>query len=483
MNRNFGLVLIAAFIFGCGANKGLQNKSGTALSRPEAQSLENKKNDPSIYWGEGIATIENKDLGSARETAKDRALHDLSRKIKVNVETDISQVIESGMSGSSEDIRELFTQKVRTYTQSVLTNTKDHFVEDYPSAGNCTFFVYMSKAEYRQKVNEDLKMKKSAIRNTVENGDAAMVRSDFMIAANHWANAREQLNSFFGDLPLQDDLDKNGKTEVVHAYLQEKMGNLFGNIELTFLNDQISYDAGGVLTKKPIVQAKYVDANGNPQSIANLPLKVEFTGGKGRVNGNVLTSTYGEAELPLSVDAAYPQTVIAVSIDKNAVNGLSDFGLPRLSEAKMTIEKIKTIAIAVSFQNQSSRSTPDGLLNEIKNMMLAKGYLTVDFTVGGSQVTQMDLANASKSNADYLMIVSLKTSGAGTVGGYANMFTSNVSGFVSLYKLPRGDQLATDQVNAAKGFGVSASVAGWDAYGKIKNNALEKTGRIIESAL
>lgn len=482
INRYLFIAISLTMLLACASRKELYKEEQKASLRPDVQSLQMKKADETLYWGEGIATIGG-DIGAAREQAKERALHDLSQKIQVNVEADISQVIQSNMSASSEDIRELFTQKVRTYTQSALTNTRDLFVVDYPASGNCTFLVFMSRAEYQRKVNEDLKMKKSAVRNAVENGDAAMKHSDFMLAANHWANARDHLNNFFGDLPLQDDLDKNGKNEEVHAYLQQKMGNLFGNIELSFLPDEISYDAAGTLSKKPIVQAKYEDANGRTQSIANLPLKVEFTGGKGRVSGNVITDNYGTAKLALTVDASNPQTSIAVQIDKNAVDGLADFNLPRLAEAKMTFEKIKTIAIAVSFKNQSKRSTPDVLLNEIKNILLAKGFLTVDFSTASSRVTSTDLTRASTSNADYLLVVSLRSAGGGTVGGYSNMFASTVSGFVSLYKLPRGEQIATDQVHAAKGFGVSASVAGWDAYGKVKNKAMEIARRIIESAL
>ncbi|MHA1543570.1 MAG: hypothetical protein ACTSU8_00360, partial [Alphaproteobacteria bacterium] len=168
-------------------------------------------------------------------------------------------------------------------------------------------------------------MKKSAIRAAVQSGDAAMARHAFMIAANHWASAYEQLQNFFGDLPVQDDLNGDGRPEEVHAYLQEKMNQLFGNLELTFLNKDITYDATGTLTQKPMVQAKYFSPQGGEQFVANLPLKVEFLTGKGRISGRLLTSKYGTAELNLTVDASYPQTTIVVSVDQQAIRGLNRF--------------------------------------------------------------------------------------------------------------------------------------------------------------
>ncbi|MHA1543569.1 MAG: hypothetical protein ACTSU8_00355 [Alphaproteobacteria bacterium] len=143
------LLIVALLVTGCAVSGLFSKKEKKQTQRPEVLALEMKKKDPSVYWGEGLAPIVNNDLGQARELAKQRALQDLARKVEVSVEQDISQVIQSNITGISESIRELFTQKVRIYTQSVLTNTKDLFVVDYPTPGNCTFLVYMSKTEYQ----------------------------------------------------------------------------------------------------------------------------------------------------------------------------------------------------------------------------------------------------------------------------------------------------------------------------------------------
>ncbi len=475
------IFVITLMLMACAGRKAAQKQSVRQNIRPEVQALELKKKDPDIYYGEGIAPILDNDMGGALETAKKRALRDLSRKIQVNVEETISKITQSDMSGSTENIREQFTQKVRTYTNSVLTNTKDLRAINYPAPGNITVLVYMSRAEYRQKVNEDLKSKKAAVRTAAQNGDQAFLRNEFMIAATNWARAYEQLQNFFGDLPVQDDLNGDGRPDDVREYLQQKMSQLFGNMELSFLLDQITYDANGTLTKRPMVQARFRHQTGADKAVANLPLKVEFISGKGQVLGRVMTNKYGVAELSLKVDASYPQTEIAVGIDQQSIPGLNYFTLPQLSEARLTINKIKTVALAVLFNNNGRRSSPEALNNEIKNLLLNKGYLTMNFSTSGGQVSQSDLARATQANADYLLFVAIRANGGSTVGGYANMFASTVSGHVSLYRLPRGDEIAAERLPSVKGFGVSADVAGWDGYGKVKNAVIKKAQKIIES--
>ena len=480
-------IFAAVLFFGCSASQ--KDKEGFKQSgqnlNPKAQFIENKKNDSGIYWGEGIATIINNLLGDARELAKERALKDLSQKIKVTVKSDIEQMIQSNINDTSkpnnEQIREVFTQKVNTYTEIALLNTKDKFVENYPVKDNCTYFVYVSKEEYQRNVKEDMEKKKSAVKSAVEAGDKALDKNDFMIAANNWIAANELFANFFGGLPVQDDLNSDGRNEEVKAAIEERINNLFGNIRLSYVDQKVTYDAAGSLTNYPIVQAKYEDAGGREYPVANLPLQVDFVSGKGRVKGAPKTTNYGEAQIPLKIDASFPATEINVKIDKNAFQGLNDFHLTQLSEARLTIEKVKTVAVAVSFYNQNQRNTPNELFSEIKGALLRKGFLTVDFSGQGRNVNQNDISRAADLNADYLFVISLNSSGTGTVGGYSNMYISMVSGLISLYKLPRGDQLASETVNAVKGFGVSGSVAGWDAYGKIKNSVISKTRNIIET--
>jgi hypothetical protein len=491
--KNLSLIIILIFIFNLAAALGGDKLSDAAAEmrsavqekapNADAEFIKKKKNDPDIYWGEGIATIQNADLGAAREVAKERALNDLSQKIKVFVESDISHLIQGATKSSagklSEENREVFIEKVNVYTRVALSNIKDKFIADYPVKNNCTYFAYISKSEYERTVNEDIKIKKAQVKTSIANGDRAFEQNDFMIAANHWTMAYEQLEAFFGGLPLQDDLNNDGRNEDVASYIYKRVNNLFGKIQLSFIADKITYDASGVLTKKPIVQAKYTDAAGKTHSVANLPLKVDFVSGTGWVNGAPKTSEYGEAIIPLKIDASNPSTVINVKIDVNALPGLNAFRLSQLSEARLTIGKIKTIAVAAAFFNRNKRSTPAELMNEIKRILINNGFLTIEISLNGYEAAESEIARASSMNADYMLTVTMKTSNTGTVGGYANMYVSTVSGLIALYKLPRGDQIAAEIISAKKGYGVSGSVAGWDGYGKIKKTALNKTKKII----
>ena len=75
----------------------------------------------------------------------------------------------------------------------------------------------------------------------------------------YYIRIEDYLSDFFGQLPLQDDLDNDTKMEEVNAYLNGKINNFFGNIRLSLLNDDIYYDAQGEVSQRPVIYAQYSD--------------------------------------------------------------------------------------------------------------------------------------------------------------------------------------------------------------------------------
>ena len=129
-------------------------------------------------------------------------------------------------------------------------------------------------------------------------------------------------------------MDQDGRAEEINAYVASKINNLFGNIQFSLLDDKITYDAQGVLTQKPVIMAEFNDGFGNKRPVSNLPLKVDIISGSGNILGESKTSTYGQAEINLKVDAVNPVTTIMASIDKNRVYGLEKFNTSILPSSR-----------------------------------------------------------------------------------------------------------------------------------------------------
>lgn len=447
--------------------------------------IDTKKDNLDIYWGEGIANIGD-DLGNARIESKDRALKDLSEKIEVHVESDFHRVL----TGSSvqtakkynETIIDDIIQRIKTYTNQVITSVQEKSFIDYPQKGVITYFVYIARSAYKERVQKDLDAKKMMIRNTIQNGNNEFDARNYLSAINNWISAKDYLSDFFGQLPLQDDLDNDTKMEEVNAYLYGKINNFFGNIRLTLLNDDFFYDAQGEISQRPVIYAQYIDNKGNKFSISKLPLKTEFVNGSGKIIGEVITGSYGEVELPITyINPTNKISSIRVGIDKDRITGLESFSLPPIPSVSLEMNKVKTVVMSVTFHNGSQLTEPDEIKNNVNSILLNKGFSVISILIKGNDVNHNDIEKARNTNADYLLFINAKTGSSSTVGGYENMYTTTCSGVVSLYKLPQGNVISSENIPGETGFGVSAEIAGWDAFGKLKDIILSKARSIIES--
>ena len=445
--------------------------------------IDTMKDDSDIYWGEGIANI-GEDLGEAKLLAKDRALKELSRQIEVTVKIDITKTL-TGSSVStgeeySEKIEDEISKKIKIYTNQIITDTKEKFFTDFPKTGTMTYFVYISKKDYEEKVQRDLATKKAMIRTGIQNGNTELMNHNYLNAIGNWIKAKEYTNNFFGQLPLQDDLDNNGIPKEINAYLYGKLNNFFGNTSLTCLYDEIFYDAQGELIQKPVILAQYISDIGERHPLEKLPLKAEFIQGTGIIQGNMQSETYGQAVLPISqVDPTYKITSIHIEIDKQRIPGIDLFSLPPMPSTLIELKKIKTIALSISFFNDEEMIEPDDLKNTVKSILLNSGLSVLSVLITGNYVNQDDIKAVNTTNADYLLFINARTGTSSTVGGYDNMFTTTCSGVISVHKLPQGNMISSENIDVSKGFGVSTKIAGWEAFGKLKDEILSKTKSII----
>lgn len=129
----FILIFLIIVIVACGKETVKKKKSPEEIKKEMVRTenkkfIESKKNDPNVYWGEGVANIGN-DLGKAKIEANDRALEDLTKTIEVHVQSDITKTL-SGISMQtgkiySEQIEDKITQKTRIYTNQIIKDVNE----------------------------------------------------------------------------------------------------------------------------------------------------------------------------------------------------------------------------------------------------------------------------------------------------------------------------------------------------------------------
>ncbi len=448
------------------------------------QQLKAFRNDRSLYFGEGTAKIGN-DLGKAKQMAKTRALADLSAKIEVRVESSMLKIVSSTSLNNkkqySESINRNIIDKTKTYTHEVLRGCEiTPAYIDYPDSGYVTIAAYLKKAVYKQRVENDLNTKKSVIRTTLFNGNNEYERHHYMQALYDWIEADNQLHEFFGDLPIRDKVGQNVETGDVNAYINGRITFFFSGLVLKGMNQKIRYDAKGRLNKQPMILAQYKDKNGQEQAVASLPLKTGFISGSGIAPSGLVTGTYGQVKLFISyVNPANKSTLLRVSVDTSRIKGMDNFLNLILPKLELRLYKVRTLALAVLFRNSGQITSPDELKNNIRSAIINQGLAAVQVNLKKTVLSSQDIQTISQTHADNLLFISIKTLNSSTVGGYQNMFVARCTATISVYELPSGNLTDTKQLPEVKGYGTSASSAGWDALNKLKNRILSETQNIL----
>ncbi|MEA3499911.1 MAG: hypothetical protein U9R41_02665 [Candidatus Marinimicrobia bacterium] len=494
----FILILLIIILIGCGKEtvKKEPKKSMAEIEKEKVRAgikgfIESKKNNPNVYWGEGVANIGN-DLGEAKIQANNRALEDLTKTIEVNVQSDITRTL-SGISMQtgkiySEHIEDQITQKTKIYTDQIIKDVKEKSYLDYPKDGFVTNFVYISKSKYKERVKKDLETKRTMIRTAIIGGNEEFENRNYMTALNNWLNAYQYIENFFGELPLLVDLNNDSIMVEVHSYIDGKINKFFGSIQLSRLtskqlnegNKKVFYNMQGKVNRQPSFYVQYENSNGEKFPISQFPLSAKIVEGEGKITNNITTGNYGQAELRINyIEPKNKFSTIKVKIDIDEINGLNKFSLPLLSSLTINLEKEKSMALSVKFYNYDQTEKSPNLESKLKTLLMDNGYSVANILIKGFNVNDKDIENAKKTNADYFLAINLSSGNTSKVGGYDNMYTANCSGIISLYNLETGQIVATENIPVKSGFGVSAQGAGWDAFGKRINLTVDKTRNVI----
>lgn len=479
--RSMMVFCMAVSLFACvgSGKKGAGEVTMTSAYKKANAYLSEKRSDNTIYWGEGMANI-GEDLGKEKIEARKRAISALADQIKIQVTSDVEMTINksSVVNGTtySEEVKKSISSKLETYTNQVLTNLKESglFI-DYPKAGTGTYLVYVSRKDYDGKVKNDLRKKKQLISDTIRSGDREFVSGNQVNGIRQYLKAKEMLYSFFGNIPIYDDIDEDGKPENLAISISERIRGFFSNLELSLMNSGFQYDSEGIPESLPRIYAQYRDPAGQKKHVAGLPLSVVFVKGQGQV-APVVTGNYGEAEVSfIRLNSKFRSIYIKVDIDKGKIPGLSQFPHTDTAILKIKLNRKKAVALAIHFSNNKKSTPPRNLKENITTALLDKNYsvLNVPFK------SEADVKKSTGVNADYIFLVKILSNGGGTVGQYSSMYTSYCGAALKLYKMPLKTLSFSDSVKQTQGFGVSLDSAGWDGFGKINSTILKKAEKMI----
>lgn len=440
----------------------------------------NIRNNPDIYWGEGMAII-GTDLGKCKELARQTAIKNLSGQIKTRVKSDVEVLVnkKSALMGSSytNDVKRSFNEKLKTYTSQVLTDIHEsRLFIDYPKKDTATYYVYINKKDYEQKVKKDLNQKKNFITSNIKNGDNNFKSGNYMASMKDYINAKEMKNSFFSSLPVYEDIYRTGEKQEVSGYIKNRINSFLSSIELSLLNKDFTYSAQGRLDKSLEVYAQFTDSSGEKKPVKGLPLKFEVI--KGSMNVKLpVTGSYGETELSVvKIDPSFKEIIAQISVDIDKITEGSEEVAAGNSTLKLKLSRQNSVAVAAVFLNNGKKYLPQNVKDHVKSTILNKKFSIIDIPYKDSLKDDL-----SYLNADYLVVIKVLSSGGGVVGNFSNMYASNCSAVISLYSLPDKNLIAQKNTGAKKGFGVSIESAGWDGFGKNRQNIIKKSDYIIES--
>ena len=477
-----GLLFVVTACMTAGKGPSVKTATSDSMKRYNAAEayIEGKRGDSSVYWGEGIANIEG-DIGKCKIEARARAIGDLAGQIKTQVSSDFKKVIRTnGVTNGgdwSEAVEKSIEQKLETYTSQVLTNLKEsRLFIDYPERGTGTYVVYISKKEYEDTVKKDMNRKKQLITDTIRSGDRAFLKKRFIEGLQQYIHAREMKQSFFGMIPVWQDIDGDNRAEELTLAIDERIRQFIGGLRLSLLNDAFLYDSEGNPETMPRVYVRHTGVTGIQSPVAGLPLKIVFVKGEGAVTP-AATGEYGEVEIAVNrINPKHRETVIRVGVDAEKISGLKEIATGHEQSVEIKMKRKKTIALTVSFANEKKQSIPGSLKAKVTTMLLDNKYSVIHLPFASEEA----IKKSRNINADYILMIRATSSGGGAVGQYANMYTAYCGAALKVYKMPLKSLEFSETLKKHQGFGVSLESAGWDGFGKIKGRIEQMAKDIIE---
>ncbi len=262
-----------------------------------------------FYIGEGWAEL-GTDTGAAREQAKNRALGDLARNVRVTVRSAIIDVL-----GQTADRpHQSLETKINTYAEIPPTRLdREEFILNEPRRGQIICRVAVNRARYDSEVRRDLLTKKNRALEEGRLAHAALRTGRLSVAWNALVSLQARAAADFPNLPLEGDADGDGKTEDVLLWGRTRQRELLGSLKLTCSPGPFIFGADGRYAGKPTARLKWM--GDGPVQLEGFPLRARWTHRPDFVVGQSFSSKGGDAPFAPAVDLFVESSNLRVELD------------------------------------------------------------------------------------------------------------------------------------------------------------------------
>jgi len=437
--RELGISLIGFVIFFVSC-KSQQTQQPVVVVKEDLRPawLKNRPIDNTYYIGISGTSKNDNQFDYAKNT-KSKALEDLASEIKVKVESN-SVLFQLERNDS---FRDSYESVIKSKTSQEIEGFE--LVDVWETDTEYWAYYRLSKAQFKAQQLKKQSTAQNLALDLFKKGKSFEEQEQVVTALSSYLGALNALHDYLGDL---NEVEYEGEVIYLGSELFNAVQVLMKKIRISS-ESSIDYKRGVTRNMKIVATVTY-----NNSSLANIPLKAEFTSGKGELSHGVQSNDRGKATFVLStVSSPSKSQEIVLGIDLDKIR--KQYPLYGAMLASVQLPK-KVISLTVSGPTVYFESTEKNL-GKASGSLLLKDHLTKKIVNQGFTVS------SSKSDADLVCIINADTKkGTENSGVFVSYMT--VSFFIKNKKTQK--VIYTTKLIDVKGVQLDYEKAGEDAYKK-----------------
>jgi hypothetical protein len=413
------------------------------------------------YVGEGLS--DDKDINSAVNKAKDSAMVDLLKSVRVR----INSYIVDELKYSEGKVNERFEKVINTYINQLIEIVQDKRYIDYPKKNMVTVIVYVDRELYDEKVKKDLQLKVQKIKDYILEGNKKREIFKIKESIENYVKARDYLKEYFEDLPVRDEILEKGKEEDFGSFIDREITTIMNSIKIEKNEESYIYTNDGKLPKKPVVSV-YYESEGERIPMSGIPIGMKFVKNSGVFQTTELASSNtGDLYLPIErIEPSEKDASLEVFVDIEKLN-LKE--IPNIPSVSIRFIRAKTIGWVFNFFNNGKLERPGNFLLDIRSSLSSSGYNLKEMETTDTTIDEKLIEEAKSANLDYIFYIYAKSN---TSKDEYEMYRSYAEGKIFIYSIYDDYLLETVEIKGKSGYSTSKSSSSYSALGKLKGEII-----------
>ncbi|WP_321514853.1 LamG-like jellyroll fold domain-containing protein [Marinifilum fragile] len=305
-----------------------QNKPSWVSSRPI---------NTMYYTGIGHAEKSQEDY---MKVAKQKALSDLVSEIEVKVASNsLLNTLEDNAQVSTS-----FKEDIKVEAQRTIEDYQ--LVEAWENETEYWVYYQLNKYDYKEKERIRIERIQQKAYDNLQKAKRQKISGNLSGAIFNYV---EGLKLIQNDLNKNLAYQVNGETIYLGNELYQSLLGAFDDVQLSAIPSSLKAQNFQAV-KEPVS----LIAKQGAYSIANLPLKAEFTSGSGELNANLLTNEHGSAKLQiLNVTSKQSRQVVRIKPDMEKLCAANDKMVRNLIR---TIKSIPEAQVTIELEEQTLKA-------------------------------------------------------------------------------------------------------------------------------